>query len=134
MKHFPLRLYQFGTVSLKNDKFPSFFCIFSTISVYWVFSNISSAAAMLNVQHIPRSLGKVLKIAEQLTSRPFQRHFLIKAFSLAKVDVTFSTSKQGNCWVMTKRNFFFCECDLDFFFHERMNIKWSFDVIIVFVM
>lgn len=52
-----------------------------------VFKNISSAAFKLNEQHIPKSVGKALKIDEHGTSIPFHSQNLIKDFSSLHVDV-----------------------------------------------
>ncbi len=40
-------------------------CDWLTYINFYTFSNISSAACMLKVQHMPISVGNVLKMAEQ---------------------------------------------------------------------
>ena len=47
-------------------------CIFCTIWLYLLSLNIISARSMLNVQHMPRSVGRVVKIAEHCTCSPIQ--------------------------------------------------------------
>ena len=51
---------------------------------------------MLKVQHMPLSVGRVLKMEEQLTLWPFHRHSLIIDISSRSVEVMFITSKHGS--------------------------------------
>ena len=46
----------------------------ATDSLYLLSLNISSALCMLNEQHIPLSVGNMVKMLEQLILRPFQAH------------------------------------------------------------
>jgi len=56
---------------------------------------MSSAAFMLNAQHIPRSVGNVVKIAEQGIASPFHSQCLSNDFSPSPFEVKFLTSKHG---------------------------------------
>ena len=51
---------------------------------------------MLKTQHIPLSVGIVLKIVGQSNSFSFQKHFLMMEVLPAAFEVMFLTSKQGN--------------------------------------
>ena len=53
---------------------------------------MASAAAMLKVQHMPLSVGNVLKMAEQSNSRPFQKQRLIIERSFLALEVVPMTS------------------------------------------
>ena len=57
---------------------------------------MASAAAMLKVQHMPRSVGNVLKMAEQGTGSPLHSQYLRSPFWPSYSDVTPFTSKQGS--------------------------------------
>ena len=70
---------------------------------------ISSADFMLKAQHMPRSVGKVLKMASHGSSTPFQKQDLSNDFSLRWLEVVLIKSKQGNVeyhriWVINKHN------------------------------
>ena len=65
------------------------FCIFSTFRRNSPFLNNMFAASRLKVQHIPLSVGMVLKMAEHGTFIPFQTQAL-------SIDLVPFASKQGS--------------------------------------
>ena len=59
---------------------------------------------MLNEQHMPRSVGNILKIEGQEIFFPFHEQLLIIDIWSGQFDVTFLTSKQGNCEYQSNSN------------------------------